>query len=282
MKNICLISMLMVLVTLFSCERKNTGYRIDGVPLTFAEYVCLDSCDAPSAKGSGMLRVDFRIAFVAEEDSDAGVAKAINEEIVAYEFGHQYRQGTMQQAIVDYVKFEKEEYLSLWGNITPDEDEEFQMNFEYSKSSGFVKGRGGVLCYETSDYIYEGGAHGIYGNWVLNFDCATGRLLAYSDVFAPDKDAHVRQIVQRYLLEMLNKEYDANVFTVQDLKAFGYVFEENLLPSASVFRLGEDGVTFIYGVYSIAPYVMGETFVTVPYEAIEHCIQKDVLEILER
>lgn len=256
---------------------------IDGLPLSFAEQVYVDSSYAPPGSGFGMLKVDYSIAYVQEEGETAGVAKMINSEIISYEFGDEYRSLSLPDAISKSVSEDKDLYLSLWIDSTmcllPDSDSH-TINYEYEKRSEFVKGKGGVLCYESHDYIYTAGAHGVYGSWVLNFDYTTGRLLTYSDVFEPAKDAHVRQLIQQCLIADLREKGEGDVESVQDLKEYGYMFEENLLPSTSVFRLGEDGVTFIYGIYSIAPYAMGETKVTVPYDMIEYCIKEDVKDIL--
>lgn len=256
---------------------------VDGVPLHFAKEVYADSSYAPPGSGFGMLKVDYDISYVQEESEYADVAKAINAEIVSYEFGDEYRSLPLSDAIIKSVREDKELYLSLWVDSTvclvPDSGAH-SINYEYVKKSSFVKGQGDVLCYESHDYIYTAGAHGVYGSWILNFDYATGRLLSYSDVFESSKDAHVRQLIQQCLIADLKEEGVDGIESVQDLKGYGYMFEENLLPSTNVFRLGEDGVTFIYGIYSIAPYVMGETMVTVPYEMIGYCIKEDVIDIL--
>ena len=269
--------LLLALVCLVSCVGEKVDcYELEGVPLRFSEYVYLDSCDSPAGSEAGRMNVNFRIGYV-YGDADSEVAMAINREIVAYEFGQEYKDSTLAAAVAACVTTSKEEFFSIWED---DFLEDMQANYEHNKSSSFVKGQGGVLCYESYDYIYEAGAHGVYGNWVLNFDYTTGRLLSYADVFEPSKEAHVRQLIQQCLIADLKSEGLLDVESVQDLKANGYMFEENLLPSTRVFRLGEDGITFIYGIYSIAPYALGETVVTVPYDMIEGFIQKDVLDLL--
>lgn len=284
-----ILSVFIVVLTLFlaSCRRGDSAspQGADGLPLSFAQLVYVDSSYAPPGSGFGMLKVDYSISYVEEEGEAVDVAKMINSEIIGYEFGDEYRSLSLSDAITKSVREDKDLYLSLWVDSTvclvPDSDSHI-INYEYEKKSEFVRGKGGVLCYESHDYIYTAGTHGVYGSWVLNFDCATGRLLSYSDVFEPAKDAHVRQLIQLCLLAELKEKGVAGVESVQDLKEYGYMFEENLLPSTNVFRLGEDGVTFIYGIYSIAPYVMGETVVTVPYDMIEYCIKEDVQDILFR
>lgn len=284
-KQIIALAFLPLLIA-YGCTGNKTdesGTQLEGMPLKFSEQVFMDSCENPAASDSGVLRVNYKIAYVMADEANAEIANAINAEIVKYEFGEDCEGLPLEEAMKKTSEVVKADYLLLWQGDEPmyDDDEERTTNYEYEKSSTFAHGKGKILCYESSDYIYTAGAHGIYGTWVLNFDSSTGKLLKFEDVFQADKNAHVRQLIQQQLIEDFNANMGLELATAQDLKENGFMFEENLLPSTDIFRLGEEALTFIYGVYAIAPYALGETHVTIPYDKIEYCIKPEVKELLE-
>lgn len=274
-----LFATILLLPFLLSCSEGGNYTKIEGVPLNFSEFVYKDSCYSPLGEEAGMFKADFHISYVADEESSDSVASAINQAIKEYEFGAGFKTKSFLEAANGYLSEEKEMFCSLWDETSSLEDS-FTTNYEYTKNSSFATGKGRVLCYESSDYVYQGGAHGLYGNWVLNFDCNTGRLLTMSDTFEPSMEAHVRQLIQQQLICDLTEHGVEGISTPQDLKAYGYIFEDNLFPMAKQFRLGPDGVTFSYVIYEVAPYMMGETFVTVPYDKIGYCLTDDAREVL--
>lgn len=285
-KTILAMSAMLFLLLIAGCNGNkpvDDGYdKLERVDLKFGKECFADSCDSPAEKDNGRLHIDYKIAYAVADEANAQTADAINAEIVKFEFGEECSGLSLAEAMKKTRDVVVADYLSLWEGEDPmyEDEEERSTNYEYNKVSEFAKGKGGVLCYESSDYIYTAGAHGVYGTWVLNFDSNTGKLLTFEEVFEADKNAHVRQLIQQQLIADINSEMELNLTTAQDLKDNGFMFEENLLPSTDIFRLGEDAITFIYGIYSIAPYAAGETHVTIPYDKIEYCIKPEVKELL--
>ena len=263
-------------------EGRTDVYTLDGVDYQFGQSLYSDSCGISDAPGSIGLRINYNLAYVVEEGSGAEVAAAINNEIVKYELGCEFDGVPMQNAVDSVFKEMKSEYMLSSEFDASDSSLTYCpiVFHEYKKDSKFIKGKGNVVCYECHDYICNDSTGGEHGHWVLNFDGRSGKVMHYADVFDPLKDAHVRQLVQRQLMADLNLEYNLALETPQDLKNYGYVFSENLLPATHVFMLGEEGVTFIYEVYSIAPCEMGTTHVTVLYEDIEYCITEEARKVL--
>lgn len=99
-----------------------------------------------------------------------------------------------------------------------------------------------VLVMQVFNYAYpEGAAHGIYANTYVNYDLRTGKVLGLSDIFQPD--------FEKYILPQI----------IAQLKADGNLTEDE--QSVSVpqnFRLTEEGVEFVFGIYAVAPYSNGE------------------------
>lgn len=130
--------------------------------------------------------------------------------------------------------------------------------YSYKIDTEVRQGRKDVTVYIATVDYYEGGAHGIMQKLVTNFDSKTGRTLTLADVFVPGYEPHLREILLSEL------EEKAGAKDLDDLHAQGYLYSMDMFVPAN-FIIGEDGVTFIYNMYEIAPYEKGMTELTVDY-----------------
>lgn len=132
---------------------------------------------------------------------------------------------------------------------------------------------GRVLSFSGMWDIYEGGAHGQYMKYGVNFDAGTGKLLTIADI-AKDKDAFREICVQ----EMLRQ--------CEDLKAQGVLFEEEMITpglkevlegkmEGDEWYFTENGIRFISNVYEIAPYAAGNIDFDIPYEMMEEELKEE-------
>lgn len=132
---------------------------------------------------------------------------------------------------------------------------------------------GRVLSFSAMWDIYEGGAHGQYMKYGVNFDAGTGKLLTIADI-AKDKDAFREICVQ----EMLRQ--------CEDLKAQGVLFEEEMITpglkevlegkmEGDEWYFTENGIRFISNVYEIAPYAAGNIDFDIPYEMMEEELKEE-------
>lgn len=146
----------------------------------------------------------------------------------------------------------------------------------YSEESGYGTERndGRVLSFSVGTSGFEGGAHGYYMNYGLNFDAETGQVLAIEDI-AQDMAAFQEICVQ----EMLRQ--------CEDLRAQGLLFDEDILEGVGGLQeilagkmegeewyFTEDGVRFISNIYEIAPYAAGNFQFDIPYEKINETLKE--------
>ena len=64
---------------------------------------------------------------------------------------------------------------------------------------------------------------------------------------------------------------DNGVATQEELRDLGYASTGELTPTEN-FYLDNQGITFYYNVYDIAPYVMGPVTITLKREDVAHLI----------
>lgn len=147
----------------------------------------------------------------------------------------------------------------------------------YSENQGYAVERndGRILSFSDSFDNFEGGAHGSYMEYGLNFDVETGAVLTIEDI-ARDKAAFQEICVQ----EMLRQ--------CEDLKAQGLLFDEEILESVGGLQgimeskmegeewyFTKEGIRFISNIYEIAPYAAGNFQFDIPYEMINDVLKEE-------
>ncbi|WP_295797095.1 DUF3298 and DUF4163 domain-containing protein [uncultured Microbulbifer sp.] len=112
---------------------------------------------------------------------------------------------------------------------------------------------GNLLTVTISSYMYSGGAHGIPATHWLNWDLAADKAVTLADLIQPG---------QEQAFWKLAEEAHRNWLESQKL---GDDFRENWpFAHSEDFRLTGEGLKLLYGVYTIAPYSMGEVELMVP------------------
>ena len=127
-------------------------------------------------------------------------------------------------------------------------------DYTYGKISGSHEG---IISYTMTKYSYTGGAHGMTSVTSLNFDTRTGSLLSEADFFKEGYRSVLSDLLSRHLPGSLESPEDTSMLFVREIEPNGN------------FRVSEEGVTYIYNQYEIAPYVMGAIQVTVPWNELE-------------
>lgn len=128
-----------------------------------------------------------------------------------------------------------------------DEEDAWMYDFEYSRSGEFAgacKSRH-LQTYTGSDYEYTGGAHGYTGIGHEVFDMTTGEIVTEEDLFAEGYEENVAELLAASLEEYLaeNEEDPESMFSMPE-------------PNGN-FAVSEEGITWTYNPYEIAPYSMG-------------------------
>ncbi len=253
--------------------------KIEGVDLTFSRYELRDSCMSGVEGVDALCRIDFSLPYVVGKTD---IANKINNAVLGCEF--EMCNNSLEMEMRTYANYlmnsYQEDVESTTDGMTLAEIENEpwnSFNYAYVRKGEFVKGGGNVLCYLSSDYVYTGGAHGISGSNAMNFDVRNGDLLLPEDLFLQSMQESVRSAVQDQLIDDLGMD-QVNTGT-PELNAVGYTFK-GLIPMTDVLLLGEDGVVFVYPVYSIASYAQGEQRVTLRYDQLMFAFTDRAKEVL--
>ncbi|MBR1687657.1 MAG: DUF3298 domain-containing protein [Prevotella sp.] len=218
-------------------------------------------------KGAPECQLHFQILQAAGNKSEQ--AKAINRHIVKkiFDFDGDI---AINAAVDSFANRYVGDYLRtlrpLYREERGDEKRHPWYEYRYSVTTEVQDGREGVAVYLITLDCFEGGAHGINQLLTLNFDVKTGKLLTLRDVFVKGYETPLNEL----LLEALEKH--VGVTDLKGLRENDYLYSMDIFASEH-FILGEDGITFVYNPYEIAPYAKGKTELTLSYDALKDLLQ---------
>ena len=119
-----------------------------------------------------------------------------------------------------------------------------------------------LLSLQLTDESYAGGAH---GNYVLNFmnvRPGSGTAFLLSDFLKPGYEQDLNKIGE----EVFRKNRE-----LADTASFefnGYTFVDDHFALNNNYGFSQEGISFYFNSYEVAPYVMGPTEVLIPYDRI--------------
>lgn len=158
---------------------------------------------------------------------------------------------------VEGYKSTNEELLRDMG-IT--EKEAFNLNWNSEVDGAFGEIYRNWVNYNVEQYNYEGGAHGMFGQFPMVFDLRTGERVNW-DVFTGKLNTDLlKALLDEYKFDNMGEK-------VEDIDRDNVFYVDSIEPS-QWFSVDEKGLTFYYQPYDIAPYVFGVIDITIPWEEI--------------
>lgn len=260
MKRILIPPAMMLVALLAACSgnRETAGMEFGKVSVE-KEVALAEEPDAPSCKV---------LLEVLEAKGDSA-ARRVNDAVQLRLFNLSGL--TMQQAADSFATQYAADYqhnlAPLYAEDAHDAEKHAWYEYHYNVSTQTQTGKNGVVVYLVNLDYFEGGAHGIQQQLVMNFDASTGRQLQLADIFVPGAEHRLSEL----LLEKLMDQTDTH--SLDELKQKDYLYSMQMFPSEN-FILGSDELTFIYNPYEIAPYSAGKTELAVSYSEVEELLRK--------
>ncbi|MCK9450944.1 MAG: DUF3298 and DUF4163 domain-containing protein [Bacteroidales bacterium] len=137
---------------------------------------------------------------------------------------------------------------------------------------GVVMNQHGLLCIETSEYVFSGGAHGMLNRLFYVFDINSGKRLKMEDIFLAQSDNILTELLTNEIRSRYEIQHDSS------LKSFG-LFVEVVEPNTN-FWISNSGIGFYYNSYELAPYSYGQSDLFLPYTKLEGLLNTDLREKL--
>ena len=226
-------------------------------------------------KSSPSCKIDFSLDFLKScQDSDSTVyntnkmlVRSIEEGIPPIHTPEDFIQQLRDTLIFNYRQYLDKLYEYDLRNGMKDHELPGWYNYEYNISAKLAQGQEHIWNYRISHYSYTGGAHpNSYQKWINITD--QGKLLTKEDVFLPNTDAAVCELILKELIRTANERMETDTITgIQGLQEYG-ILQMNGLYIPDNFLLEKEGIRFLYNPYDIAPYAVGSFELEVPYQEL--------------
>lgn len=224
--------------------------------------------DIPFREGSQnsldiKLNIDFPVAGY-----DREVLQAMCRNIRSHTLGENYTEfkGSLKELAADYRNTLVNDYMltnqSMLEEMEMQEDEAPFLNWGCDIQGSFGEKWEDWLMYQVEEYSYYGGAHGLNATVPLVFDTKTGEPVTWDQIARNVSDEKIMRLIDKH-------KYDAmeDMIREDDIDRDNIFFVDRIEPSDS-FTVGENGITFYYQPYDVAPYVFGVIEITVPWEEL--------------
>jgi hypothetical protein len=135
------------------------------------------------------------------------------------------------------------------------------MNQELKFGTEIFYNENQLLSLAISEYNYTGGAHGLLRSQCMSFDLRLKKRIRLDDVFK----SQYRDELKVRLNEAARKKFRTN-----------HLSDVLLVDEVEVtdnFYLTRNGITFLYAPYEIAPFVMGEPTLFLPFRGLKSILK---------
>lgn len=122
------------------------------------------------------------------------------------------------------------------------------------------------LSIETDDYT--GGAHGIYSTFFTNYDKEAKQFVTLKKLVGDSALKELTSIAEKQFRIANEIQPDAN------LEILGYLFNEGKFYLTDNFTITDEGITWLYNPYEIAPYAQGTIEVAVSKNDLQPLLKK--------
>jgi hypothetical protein len=263
-QSILLLMSVLVSTFFFSCTSKTV--KTEEKDLTKRYYLTKDTT-------KGWLSVDIEVE-IPTQFADSNVLKSIRATIISNLFGDEY----ISRANDSLVKsFANELLIDYRENNAPlinelDSTSRYSFNNEHVLSGFSLLSDKNIYAYGIERYVYMGGAHGLETRNYYNFDLKTGKIITEKDLFKANFESELAKLIKARIVEE-SKEYtdDKNSEPITDLEETD--FWTDSIKSNGNFYITDESINYVFNPYEIAPYYMGQTEVTLPFNRLKSLLK---------
>lgn len=123
-----------------------------------------------------------------------------------------------------------------------------------------------IFSYGIDRYIYMGGAHGLNTRNYYNFDLKTGKIITEKDLFIDNYQTILAELIKKRIIEQSQEDKTNETEAIISLEDTDYWTDS--IKANGNFYITDEGINYIFNPYEIAPYYMGISEVSLPYNRI--------------
>lgn len=144
--------------------------------------------------------------------------------------------------------------------------------WELNQSIVIVNETPKVLAMVHEFYVYTGGAHGMPGEYFINIEKMSGRVLSLADIVTDQSQNEFVTIAEQKFYQQ------RGIPSTQSLEEAGYWFDDEGFYLAENFTVMDDGLLFLYNPYEIASYADGMIELFIPIADVKSLLKMEKLK----
>ena len=144
-------------------------------------------------------------------------------------------------------------------------------SWELERSVRIIHNTNTLLTLLFEEFGFTGGAHPFNGSRFIVLNLANAQPVSLDDLMNPGYEAALNVAGEKAFREA------RQLTDHSSLEEDGFNFANNAFVLNDNYGVNKDGLSFIFNSYEVAPYVMGPTEFTIPYEDIRSLIRPNGL-----
>jgi len=262
MKKQTIILLFSVLATTFFSSCIHRSVKTEEKDFVKKYYLSKDT-----TKGALSVDIDVEIPMAF---TNKDVLKSIRATIISNLFGEEYIPHANDSVVTLFAKDLAADYKEnnepLLSRI--DKSNRYRFNNEHTVSGFSLLSDKKIYVYGIERYVYMGGAHGLETRNYYNFDLKTGKTLTEKDLFKANYEPELSELIKKRIVEESkeNKETKETepILSLEDTDFWA----QSIKPNGN-FYITDEGINYVFNPYEIAPYYMGQTEVTIPFNRLK-------------
>ncbi len=253
----------------FACKEAN---NIKLTPVNFANTYYLS---ADSTQGS--LAISIQVELPIEKTrTDSIIRTFLIENIFSDKYitfsndsTKKYTRLSNDSIVASYVRELEQDYRA---NNEPllaemaDEEHLYSFNNEHQIEGFPLLNDPNIFSYGINRYAFMGGAHGLEIRSYYNFNLKTAKLITEQDLFV---DNYQKDLIELFKARII--EESDFIHSMEELKASDY-WLDSIKPNSN-FYISDEAITYVFNPYEIAPYYVGHTEISLPYDRIANLLK---------
>jgi len=214
------------------------------------------------------IEVEFPVAFANKE-----VLNSIRSTIITNLFGEEYishsNDSIVQLFASDLYSDYKANNESLIDKL--DSTSSYSFNNEHTLSGFSLLNDKHIYAYGIERYVYMGGAHGLETRNYFNFDLKTGKVITEKDLFIDGFKTALSKLIKKRIIEESKEAKGKEADPIISLEDTDF-WTDSIKPNGN-FYITDESINYVFNPYEIAPYYIGETEVTLPFNRITNLLK---------
>lgn len=268
--------MLVISLAFGACRQESKlagNLKFDNITLEESQHLFADE-----SKPHAEVKVDF--SFV-KESTDEKMKDSINHMLQALVLGEKFATQTPPDAVRAFT----DNYFAIYRHdLEPmyreelasshEEPSEVWYSYERETETKVEYYDKHLLTYRFYMEEFTGGAHPVYFTYFQNIDLRTLKQIELNDLLVGEYDEELTEMIIAQLME------DTGAETKDELEEMGYGTTADIIPTEN-FKLTPGGISFLYNIYEIAPYVLGPVEVDLSFEKLDPILNTEYMIVKE-